>query len=309
LKLKTNFPFFFSKKNEFSLSSPVHSGFFRRAGIQPWRPCSRLNSTHCVSSDFSTLPTNGVGSDSGQSSTGTWAVADGLLLESSHARGKGTGDACLSHLGVIQYVPNSNLSDLFQIRVKVRVNSTAGDSAGIVFGDKNGAYFRFQLNTDASCAYTAAVAFRTADRQGVAGAFSQVTKLGSQRARSDTWYEFRMRILYADSTTGRLEVNLVDLTPLPGPVVAGPKVTLDNPSLTVGTKIGLWCGSSVGCEFRDYVMVQDSLRALLTGQLDCQACNLMWLEGSKDWCRCCQQDCPPFDRSACVAQGLCTRCA
>lgn len=280
--------------------------FSVRAGVQPWRPCSRLNATNCVSSDFSTLPTNGVGSDAGQSATGTWTVRDGLLLESSHATGTGTGDACLSQLGAIQYVPNTKLSDLFQIRVKVRVNSTSGDSAGIVFGDTNGAYFRFQLNTDASCAYTAAVAFRTANTQGVAGAFSEVTKLGSQRARSGTWYEFRMRILYADSTNGRLEVNLVDLTPVPGPVVAGPKVTLDNPSLTVGTKIGLWCSSDVGCEFSDFVMVQDSLRELLTGQLDCQACNLMWLEGSKDWCRCCQQDCPPFDRSACVAQGLCT---
>jgi hypothetical protein len=75
-------PFFFTKAKMtfhfFLLSALLVSV---RAGIQPWRPCSRLNSTDCVSSDFASLPTNGVGSDAGQSSTGTWSVAGNVMRE------------------------------------------------------------------------------------------------------------------------------------------------------------------------------------------------------------------------------------
>jgi hypothetical protein len=288
----------------FLLSVAVLLAGAARGGVQPWAPCSSLNANVCVSSNFAARPTGGVSSDYGLGASGTWSVAANTLSESSRATGTGAGDACVRQLGVVQYMPITNLSSLYQVRVKVRVNATAG-AGGILFGDRDGSYFRFQLQTDASCTHSSAVAFRTA-LQGTPATFSKVTQLDNKAARVAQWYELRLRITYADSTHGRLDVSIIEQNPQPGFVLTGPSTTLDSPSLSVGSKIGLWCSSSSGCDFKDYVIVQDSLRGALTGQLDCHACNLMWLDGQSDWCRCCQQDCVPFDRNACVAKGLCT---
>jgi hypothetical protein len=275
-----------------------------RGATLPWRPCGNMSVSDCQSSDFAYLPSNGVGADAPLSSTGTWGVSGNTLIESSRQSSTLGSADCTNQLGVIRYVPTiANLSELYHIRVKVRVNGTA--AAGIVFGDSASSYSRLQFNTNASCPWSAQVVFRTAF-SGQPGNFSQLVKLGGSAARNSTWYELRMRLSFSNQQSSRLDAQIIDQSPPPGAVSSGPSVTLDNPSLTIGTKIGLWCSSASGCEFRDYVIVKDSLRGQLTGQLDCQACNLQWTDGSADWCRCCQQDCSPFQRSGCVAKGLCT---
>jgi hypothetical protein len=115
---------------------------------------------------------------------------------------------------------------------------------------------------------------------GQPGSFTQLVTVGSAAVRTSNWYEMRMRISFASTSGARMDAQYIDQTPPPGPVSSGPAVTLDNPALVVGSKIGLWCSSTTFCEFRDFVIVKDALRGGLVGSLDCQACNLMWQTGS-----------------------------
>lgn len=91
----------------------------------------------------------------------------------------------------------------------------------------------------------------------------------------------------------------------------GPVEQLMDYFLVPGGRIGLWCaasGATGGCEFDDLVVVNDDFRFSLSGPVDCNACNLNWFVGDDPWCRCCAQDCAPFDRAACISvNGFCAR--
>jgi hypothetical protein len=276
--------------------------------VQPWAPCGSLALNQCTLSNFMSLSGTTAMQEPGFAATGQWSVANLSLIETSRSR-SASSSACLGELGVMRQIDHS-VAGLFQIRVKVRITAASG-SAGIVFSDKDvdRTYYRFQLNAGVNgCTSPGNLVYRT----GSGTTFQKTADVGgSDLARTNNWYELRLRVLFASMDVGRVELQVIDQTPPPGPVSRVIATVLDQPTIVVGTRIALWCaasGSSGGCEFSNFVIVQDSLRGSLTGKLDCQSCNLNWPSGSADWCRCCQapDGCAPFERSGCVRDGMCT---
>jgi hypothetical protein len=275
--------------------------------VQPWAPCGSLALNQCTLSNFMSLSGTAALQEPGFAATGQWAVANLSLIETSRSKST-SGSNCLGEMGVMRQIDHS-VAGLFQVRVKVRITAASG-SAGIVFSDRDvdRTYYRFQLNAGVNgCTSPGSLIYRT----GSGTTFQKTADVGgSNLARTNNWYELRLRVLFASMDVGRVELQVIDQTPPPGPVSRVIATVLDQPTIVVGTRIALWCaasGSSGGCEFSNFVIVQDSLRGSLTGKLDCQSCNLNWPSGSADNCRCCQADgCAPYERTGCVRDGMCT---
>jgi hypothetical protein len=180
--------------------------------------------------------------------------------------------------------------------------------AGFVFSNSDkGTYYRWQLNSQAACNESSLV-YRTADTQGNPTALSNTGATLSVAARRNEWYELRILVQSIDSVHGGFELKSIEQNPVTVPAVTGNTLIGTAPLIVGGSFIALWCsarGSSGGCEFRDYVIVSKSLRDKLVGPLDCNACNLQFGIGDRNWCRCCDQQCAPFTLASCVSNNFC----
>jgi hypothetical protein len=285
------------------------------AGANAWQPCGAIPSTHCQSHDFSSLVGTAaveVGLASG--AAGAWRVANSTLFEESRTH-NGSGSeyeaACVRELGAVRYIdPPFPLSDLFEARVKVRITADGGGLAGFLFSDKSqGTYYRWQLNSQPACNESALV-FRFADNNMVPTDLSTTVATRSVAARRNEWYELRIYISYVDAGTGgAYNLFSIEQNPVSVPATLNNEVAGTAPTISAGTKLGLWCsarGSTGGCEFRDFVIVAKSLRDKLVGPLDCNACNLQFDVGQSSWCRCCDQQCGGiYTQQMCVDNNFC----
>lgn len=185
----------------------------------------------------------------------------------------------------------------------MRITADGGGLAGFLFSDKSqGTYYRWQLNSQPACNESALV-FRFADNNMVPTDLSTTVATRSVAARRNEWYELRIYISYVDAGTGgAYNLFSIEQNPVSVPATLNNEVAGTAPTISAGTKLGLWCsarGSTGGCEFRDFVIVAKSLRDKLVGPLDCNACNLQFQVDDANFCRCCAQQCGVYDATKC----------
>jgi len=269
-----------------------------------WSPCDALGKDKCYGTAFDESSVSTIGSaqvEKGITGSGSWSISNGVLKENS--RTSKSGSFCAQDpdvaLGQILWLNanNINVGEYRQIRVKVRITAEKG-AAGIIFSEKDDDnYFRFISAVD-SCPQAGLLQHK------VEGKYSAPSFSTGSELKSNKWVELRARV---HTKAERVEWQWIEQEPEFS--AASSQIEKSQiPFLVAGGRIGLWCsasGISGGCEFDDFVVVADEYRGSLTGPLSCHACNLNWQKGQEDWCRCCQQDCAPFEKSGCLNNGLC----